>query len=61
MSYRPLPPEEHSPHCPEPEFEWQAVIIDGLPRRGRCIHCGAIKISRPAGRERARTWRGDAA
>lgn len=43
---RPPGPAEHAPHCPGPEWEWQQQIRPGLAIRGRCIHCGAIKITR---------------
>lgn len=37
---------EHAPHCPAPEYEWQQNVWGDLPIRGRCIHCGAVKIRR---------------
>lgn len=60
---RPLSATEHSPHCTQPGFEWQAPILDGLPRRGRCRGCGAVAIHRGSQEppRRIRTRGGDAA
>lgn len=46
MRTDPPRPEEHSPSCLHPGYEWQQVVVEGLPRRGRCRGCGAVTIHR---------------
>lgn len=55
-----IPPTQHAPHCPEPEYEWQQQIWPGLAARGRCIHCGAVQIDR-TNQDPRTAIRGDAA
>lgn len=58
---QPIPPSEHAPHCPGPEYEWQQQIWPGTPVRGRCVHCGAIAVDRSAQPARRVRTRGGAA
>lgn len=44
MTEKPPGPTEHARWCPEPKYEWQQAIWPTSSTRGRCIHCGAVKI-----------------
>ena len=62
MTEKPPGPTEHARWCPEPNYEWQQPIWPTSSTRGRCIHCGAVKIE-TAGQqapERRRTRRSSA-
>lgn len=59
MTEKPPGPTEHARWCPEPNYEWQQAIWPTSSTRGRCVHCGAVRIDRhdePGARARTRRW-----